>query len=306
MLRQQNPHAADDVNGLTAAAAAAALMLPSQLFAAAADESRNQAASDPGQFFAQPTGNGVASLNSFYTNPGGCEAQADLTNTNDIKSIFLGTDTTLTSISNDNSNIDNKNDVDISENASQFCSTVTNDTPTYGGRVRRRANLLIANRHRNENISGTSSPSAGNLDGGLLWTNMNPSSGASSSCLQQSTSVAENQCSFCFKIFSNRGSMTRHMRDQHLEPNNTVDCDICGKICKNRNCLITHRSVAHNTRRRSMSVSTGAAPGEAYQLQPQEGIFDCNSMKVDDATQEGSVELLDVKFQSGFDPARVI
>ncbi|KAG7169916.1 Broad-complex core protein-like 10 [Homarus americanus] len=55
---------------------------------------------------------------------------------------------------------------------------------------------------------------------------------------------------FCFKSFSNRGSMTRHLRDQHLQPGATVTCDICGKVCKNRNCLITHRSVAHSGRRR--------------------------------------------------------
>ncbi|KAK8727996.1 hypothetical protein OTU49_009328 [Cherax quadricarinatus] len=60
----------------------------------------------------------------------------------------------------------------------------------------------------------------------------------------------DNQCMFCFKSFSNRGSMTRHLRDQHLQPGATVTCDICGKVCKNRNCLITHRSVAHSDRRR--------------------------------------------------------
>ncbi|XP_064106483.1 longitudinals lacking protein, isoforms H/M/V-like isoform X13 [Macrobrachium nipponense] len=60
----------------------------------------------------------------------------------------------------------------------------------------------------------------------------------------------DNQCMFCFKSFSNRGSMTRHLRDQHLQPGATVTCDICGKVCKNRNCLITHRSVAHSSRRR--------------------------------------------------------
>lgn len=60
----------------------------------------------------------------------------------------------------------------------------------------------------------------------------------------------DNQCMFCFKSFSNRGSMTRHLRDQHLQPGATVTCDICGKVCKNRNCLITHRSVAHAGRRR--------------------------------------------------------
>ena len=60
----------------------------------------------------------------------------------------------------------------------------------------------------------------------------------------------DNQCMFCFKSFSNRGSMTRHLRDQHLQPGATVTCDLCGKVCKNRNCLITHRSVAHSGRRR--------------------------------------------------------
>ncbi|KAK3866973.1 hypothetical protein Pcinc_027530 [Petrolisthes cinctipes] len=64
----------------------------------------------------------------------------------------------------------------------------------------------------------------------------------------------DNQCVFCFKSFSNRGSMTRHLRDQHLQPGATVTCDICGKVCKNRNCLITHRSVAHAGRRRLRGV----------------------------------------------------
>ncbi|KAG0695013.1 hypothetical protein GWK47_027068 [Chionoecetes opilio] len=64
---------------------------------------------------------------------------------------------------------------------------------------------------------------------------------------------------FCFKSFSNRGSMTRHLRDQHLQPGATVTCDLCGKVCKNRNCLITHRSVAHSGRRR-LRAPVGAAP----------------------------------------------
>lgn len=66
-------------------------------------------------------------------------------------------------------------------------------------------------------------------------------------------SAPDNQCLVCFKSFSNRGSMTRHLRDQHLQPGATVTCDLCGKVCKNRNCLITHRSVAHSGRRRVRS-----------------------------------------------------
>lgn len=65
---------------------------------------------------------------------------------------------------------------------------------------------------------------------------------------------------FCFKSFSNRGSMTRHLRDQHLQPGATVTCDLCGKVCKNRNCLITHRSVAHSGRRRLRAPPAAPAP----------------------------------------------
>lgn len=67
---------------------------------------------------------------------------------------------------------------------------------------------------------------------------------------QSRVKAPDNQCLVCFKSFSNRGSMTRHLRDQHLQPGATVTCDLCGKVCKNRNCLITHRSVAHSVRRR--------------------------------------------------------
>ena len=82
-----------------------------------------------------------------------------------------------------------------------------------------------------------------NLESGLTWTSVTlppPSLAPGDST----------QCTFCFKKFSNRGSMMRHMRDQHLQPNNTVTCDICGKVCKNRNCLITHRSVAHHGKKK--------------------------------------------------------
>jgi len=81
--------------------------------------------------------------------------------------------------------------------------------------------------------------------GGHSWANTHQSQASSGS-----SGTTENQCMFCFKSFSNRGSMTRHLRDQHLQPGATVTCDICGKVCKNRNCLITHRSVAHSSRRR--------------------------------------------------------
>lgn len=79
----------------------------------------------------------------------------------------------------------------------------------------------------------------------------------------------DNQCMFCFKSFSNRGSMTRHLRDQHLQPGATVTCDICGKVCKNRNCLITHRSVAHSARRRPRPPPPHAHHHQPHQQQPQ-------------------------------------
>ncbi|XP_076030068.1 uncharacterized protein LOC143018522 [Oratosquilla oratoria] len=82
--------------------------------------------------------------------------------------------------------------------------------------------------------------------------------------------TSENQCMFCFKSFSNRGSMTRHLRDQHLQPGATVTCDICGKVCKNRNCLITHRSVAHSARRRARQAMPPPPPPPPMSQQQQQ------------------------------------
>ena len=136
--------------------------------------------------------------------------------------------------------------------------------------------------------ASSSSTNANNFEaGGLRWINMpttttpsatttNTGSGERGSGHHQT--MVENQCTFCFKSFSNRGSMTRHMRDQHLQPNNTVTCDICGKVCKNRNCLITHRSVAHNAKRRTTRASEVAAAAAANNFPTDSGIFVSNSI----------------------------
>ena len=96
------------------------------------------------------------------------------------------------------------------------------------------------------------------------------SSASSQNCASASGNpgAADNQCMFCFKSFSNRGSMTRHLRDQHLQPGATVTCDICGKVCKNRNCLITHRSVAHSGRRKSRIFSSGMQQPKQEETSP--------------------------------------
>lgn len=93
---------------------------------------------------------------------------------------------------------------------------------------------------------GHHTPPLGAFPGGFAW----PPPPGQQHAGGAGAAPPDNQCMFCFKSFSNRGSMTRHLRDQHLQPGATVTCDICGKVCKNRNCLITHRSVAHSGRRR--------------------------------------------------------
>ena len=93
------------------------------------------------------------------------------------------------------------------------------------------------------------------LDDGLKWKPVTsppfrrPHERRKKLSTQESEGV-DLKCTFCGKVFANRGSMMRHKRDQHLEPHNTVVCDICGKVCKNKNCLITHRSVNHGAKQR--------------------------------------------------------
>lgn len=110
------------------------------------------------------------------------------------------------------------------------------------------------------------------LDGGLLWK---PSTSLKFEKDQPGGRKSRDNgdpyslvCSFCQKVFANRGSMMRHKRDQHLEPHNTVICDICGKTCKNKNCLITHRSVTHGTKKAMQRVSDSfnIHPGENLDL----------------------------------------